>query len=973
MSLCTIINAHVTDQVIQLSNLPRIASGSKNALQIRCNFCGKWEGCGKTAVFYRTEDEVYHVPVVEGLVTVPWEVLVDEGYFWLGFMGEDDLTRTTEAIRIEVAKGALTVATATPQEPTPDIYQQIMAAYGTTERMLALEKARLDALVAVRTSDGVAEYRFEGNKFRAIITTNGIDAHLWLEAAELYSQTNEYYAGDFDIPLSVAPLGDVCSGDTDGTDLQLELHVVSVDADAGTAKVSVVFSQPTEIEQGAGGLFRTFYPVAYPSIAELADIRAGYNGENYDVAGDAVRATQEHVGNVIDQVNTNAADINDHHNRLIALEQNGGTGGGDLEERVDKVEATLYGATEPTPDPVVETVAVTNLLTNPQFADGETGWLWYNQYGLMTPATSIDADGLCLDIDWEVVDTFTYSLRQRATKEDFTVGHRYYMYARTKYDGVMPQNSVPTIGFFGVTAPALETTPPVATGWTSVSAIIDLPSMPSSSLYVGTMNNYKGHDADVDAVAETFIHFNNLMCIDLTAAFGAGNEPDLATMNRWVTEQYALGFDGTVELALTTEDDEPIVEATPGLVEKVATLETDVAGLKTEVADLAEAMENLPSAEVQQTGTVYPTLNEHFIANIEAAKPVYYGKQDANTLTFAMMADMHLLANNKTILPNVEASSAWAKLVNHDFVMMGGDFIIGDESKAASLGYIDTLMEMAEKHANCPVYAVKGNHDSCDGTDNKADRITAKEFYLHANARGEKHGMVIDPAHPYAGYYYVDFPRQKIRMVCLNTTEIKEGVDILTCDTSQLTWAGVKSTYQVEWVRDVALRVPDGWAVMMVSHIPPITGADLGVDDSSSTAAADTGAPFHKRGIKSPGIVALCKAFAEGTSGTANVTESGSVKIDYDFTEQGAREFIGHFCGHVHEDSLSVYNGLNYVVVNSTTPTKRWATSLDRTADADKLSLNSFIINRATRTVECIKIGASPAEDNAWWADSFTW
>lgn len=314
MSLCTIINAHVTDQVIQLSNLPRIASGSKNALQIRCNFCGKWEGCGKTAVFYRTEDDAYHVPVVEGLVTVPWEVLVDEGYFWLGFMGEDDLTRTTEAIRIEVAKGALTVATATPQEPTPDIYQQIMAAYGTTERMLALEKARLDALVAVRTSDGTAEYRFEGNKFRAIITTNGINAHLWLEASELYSQTNEYYAGDFDIPLSVAPLGDVCSGDTDGTDLQLELHVVSVDADAGTAKVSVVFSQPTEIEQGAGGLFRTFYPVAYPSIAELADIRAGYNGENYAVAGDAVRATQEHV--------------DDHDRRIETLEKAGGGGGG---------------------------------------------------------------------------------------------------------------------------------------------------------------------------------------------------------------------------------------------------------------------------------------------------------------------------------------------------------------------------------------------------------------------------------------------------------------------------------------------------------------------------------------------------------------------------------------------------------------------------------------------------------------------
>lgn len=646
-------------------------------------------------------------------------------------------------------------------------------------------------------------------------------------------------------------------------------------------------------------------------------------------------------------------------------------------EKFNELDGILNGTTTevmPEPEPV-ETVNITNLVTNPQFEDGATGWSMVNGGGVDMTVT----DGvLCL-----TETAPEKSLQQLRTSNARTaltsaVGHRVYCYTKVKYEGKLPPTvAVKLSGTENDNQVTIDSTTPTLGEWSYMSSVCNLFFVSAGSMYVLVSNNYK----TTDGLAGCKCYVDNVMCIDLTAAFGEGNEPDLATMDRWITEQYADGFTGTVTLALTTEDDgeddEPIVETTPGLVEKVAVLETDV-------ANLVEAMENLPSAEAQQTGAVYPTLHEHFIANIEEAKPVYYGKQDANTLTFAMMADMHLLANNKTILPNVEASSAWAKLVNHDFVMMGGDFIIGDESKAASLGYIDTLMEMAEKHANCPVYAVKGNHDTCTdyeiGKDengkpiySKADRITQKEFYLHANARGEKHGMVIDPAHPYAGYYYVDFPRQKIRMVCLNTTEIKEDVDILTCDTSQLTWAGVKSTYQVEWVRDVALRVPDGWAVMMVSHIPPITGADLGVDDSSSTAAADTGAPFHKRGIKSPGIVALCKAFAEGTSGTANVTESGSVKIDYDFTEQGAREFIGHFCGHVHEDSLSVYNGMNYVVVNSTTPTKRWATSLDRTASTDKLSLNSFIINRATRTVECIKIGASPSEDNAWWADSFTW
>ena len=692
-----------------------------------------------------------------------------------------------------------------------------------------------------------------------------------------------------------------------------------------------------------------------------------FGGEYVDLSGCTAETAVFSVVRMEDEKGEVAKIItvdNDKSFRLV----DGVLGDRELEGRVTTVENALFGAPAPETDPV-ETVTVTNVISNPQFADGTTGWTMVNGDGVDMTVT----DGvLCLT---ETAPTNKLQqLRSNNIKSSLSsaIGHRIYMCAKVKYEGKLP----PTVGTkFSTTEnvhwTAVASTNPTLGDWCYMSSICDYILSPNSGLYVVVSNNYGTTD-----IVGAKCYVDNVVCIDLTAAFGEGNEPDIATMDRWVAEQYADGFTGTATLALTAEDDgegdeENGGEKTPGLVDKVAALENDVANLNTEVADLAEAMENLPCVEVQQTGTVYPTLHEHYISNIEAAKPDYYGKQDANTLTFAMMADMHLLANSKTILPNVEASSAWAKLVGHDFVMMGGDFIIGDESKTVSLGYIDTLMEMAEKHANCPVYAVKGNHDTCEETSDKADRITEKEFYLHANARGEKYGMVTDPEHPYAGYYYVDFPRQKIRMVCLNTTEIKESEDILTASNSAFRWSGVKSTNQVNWVRDVALRVPEGWAVMMVSHIPPITGADLGVTDTGD--AADTGAPFHNRGISSPAVVALCKAFADGTAGTANVTASGSVKISYDFTEQGAREFIGHFCGHVHEDSLSVYNGLNYVVVNSTTPTKRWATSLDRTADTDKLSLNSFIINRATRTVECIKIGAAPGEDNAWWADSFTW
>lgn len=352
MSLCTIINAHVTDQVIQLSNLPRIASGSKNALQINCTFCGKWEGCGKSAVFYRTEAEVFHVPVVNGLVTVPWEVLVDEGYFWLGFMGQDDLTRTTEAIRIEVAKGALTVATATPQEPTPDIYQQIMARHATLE-------ARFNAAIAVPGSNANPSYTAKSSDglVTANIKSNGYTAQIGIRIDESFSgmynsSGDNWYETDFMIPPAYAPITSLYLYDNNFPGCRIILSDGAEDAaNGGTGAAQVIVTGAVDgpaIDILAEGT----YAIAKPSLPELTNIREDYKGTRYETAGAAVRAQAEdviaqveqigevitqigeeyitpleqNVANITDQVNAMDEDVADILRRLVALEKGGGGG-----------------------------------------------------------------------------------------------------------------------------------------------------------------------------------------------------------------------------------------------------------------------------------------------------------------------------------------------------------------------------------------------------------------------------------------------------------------------------------------------------------------------------------------------------------------------------------------------------------------------------------------------------------------------
>ena len=130
----TIITAHVIDQSIQLANLPKLASGSENVVQIRFDFCDLWAGYGKTAVFYKTEELIYHVALVDNVATVPSELLATAGSFSFSVLGVAENTRTTEVRTLDVEQG--TPTTGLPA-PTPDIYEQILAAVGAVQASAA--------------------------------------------------------------------------------------------------------------------------------------------------------------------------------------------------------------------------------------------------------------------------------------------------------------------------------------------------------------------------------------------------------------------------------------------------------------------------------------------------------------------------------------------------------------------------------------------------------------------------------------------------------------------------------------------------------------------------------------------------------------------------------------------------------------------------------------------------------------------
>lgn len=131
------IKIKCSDQRLHVLNNPEIYSGDVNYDSVTFEFCEKWTDFLKTAVFYRSKDEVYYQLLdLENTCVIPKEVLQTKGVLYFGVFGtKDDTVITSEILRYRIYEGILTEDLQTP-DINPDIYQQILSDYNSVKVQL---------------------------------------------------------------------------------------------------------------------------------------------------------------------------------------------------------------------------------------------------------------------------------------------------------------------------------------------------------------------------------------------------------------------------------------------------------------------------------------------------------------------------------------------------------------------------------------------------------------------------------------------------------------------------------------------------------------------------------------------------------------------------------------------------------------------------------------------------------------------
>lgn len=135
----TCIKLKTTDQELAVVHQPVLASGDVGTTRVEYELDHFWDGYALTGTFYasRLPNEVYEQPLTAGACVIPWEVLQDPDILYIGLRGVngDGLVKTAAPVRYRIIKGS-PCGTDTPMEPTPDVYQQLLAKTDTLERVV---------------------------------------------------------------------------------------------------------------------------------------------------------------------------------------------------------------------------------------------------------------------------------------------------------------------------------------------------------------------------------------------------------------------------------------------------------------------------------------------------------------------------------------------------------------------------------------------------------------------------------------------------------------------------------------------------------------------------------------------------------------------------------------------------------------------------------------------------------------------
>ena len=355
-----------------------------------------------------------------------------------------------------------------------------------------------------------------------------------------------------------------------------------------------------------------------------------------------------------------------------------------------------------------------------------------------------------------------------------------------------------------------------------------------------------------------------------------------------------------------------------GIQDQIVTNRTAISGLGERVTALeAENTDKLPD---------YYYVDDWLDTRIQQVKE---NTKVTSGMSFAFITDIHVPSNqmnSKYMLKEILAKTSI------DIVFFGGDIPYAYGTKEYMLDACEKWVEYRNAITRRFFY-IRGNHDFTTKTSkDETTGYTAQNNYAYDYIMRGVEDMV--HSEPGKMYFYVDYPLQKIRFICIDSFE-KVGEE--DAPWSLRTFI---STEQYNWLLNDALAVQD-YTFVVFSHIP---------SDDTLSSYASVMYPVHQ----------IEKAL--NSRGTYAFQNDGS-PVSADFT--GCTSVVAcHISGHCHGD----YSNTDDNVLTITTTCDAAYNddpAVRRTrGTVTEQAFDVFSVDTAKREIKTVRFGAG--ENRAW-------
>ncbi len=284
------------------------------------------------------------------------------------------------------------------------------------------------------------------------------------------------------------------------------------------------------------------------------------------------------------------------------------------------------------------------------------------------------------------------------------------------------------------------------------------------------------------------------------------------------------------------------------------------------------------------------------------------------------------------------------------FCCLGGDYLCNNKrtTKETAINQLLQTYEACNKSKiKVPTFIVKGNHDINSFADCE-NAVSDAEIYDNLLKYNSQNKGVNNLGKTYG---YFDVAEEKIRVIWLDSMDFpldaKERKRLIHTD-------GIPSAYgneQINWFAHSALDLPEGWSVVVFSHMLPVCSGVI-----------------NERAFGGEAVWNILLAYKNGTKYSSKESKDIlNYDVECDFTSKGKGDVIAYICGHNHADRTEMIDKIRVI---STASASSDNFNVGRSSDGEyhrktrgsgeESAFTIFAVKRDIRKIFGIRCGAGP-------------